>query len=217
MNKKDVFFLTVLVILVLVFPAIVTGQECGPNCPACSGGSQSTFTEPQSFFISDLYIPGGEEETNILKLRYGILSWLDAGFGYTFSAKKFIWSLRAQVIPENEKGWRPGLLVGTGSVRIGGSDQSLYFQVTKSWEFSEGFSLRISGGMATLLPDLDRLYALAGLTLTLTEKFSVFAHYDGRSFHPGISWIPLDWLTISSILIESRDFALSVGIRWNLK
>jgi len=173
--------------------------------------------EPQNFLITNIYIPGGEEETNVLRLRFGIFSWLDAGIGYTFSAEKLIWSARAQVITEKEEGWRPGLLIGAGSVRIGGSDQSIYFQVTKSWEFSEGFALRISGGMATLLPELDHLYGLAGLTVTVTEKFSAFVNYDGRNFHPGISWIPLDWLTISGILIESRDFALAGGIRWKLK
>jgi len=216
MIKRYLVFLNILVILAFACPALVVAQECGPSCPVCSGGSQSTIQEPQSFLITNIYIPGGEDETNVLRLRYGIFSWLDAGIGYTFSEEKLTWSVRAQVISENEKGWRPGLLMGTGSVRIGGSDQSLYFQVTKSLEFSEGFALRISGGMATLLPDVDRLYGLAAITLTVTEQFSAFVNYDGNNFHPGISWIPLDWLTVSGILIESRDFALATGIRWKL-
>jgi len=53
--------------------------------------------------------------------------------------------------------------------------------------------------------------------VTITEKYSAFINYDGRNIHPGISWLPLDWLTLSALLIEGRDFALSAGIRRQLK
>lgn len=217
MKQKNYLIYVVLMVLWFASPGDLFTQECGPSCPVCSGGSIGKAMGRGNFLMTGIFIPGAEEETGVFKLRYGIFSWLDAGIGYTVSAEKIIWSLRAQVISEDEDGWRPGILIGSGSVQIGGSDQSLYFQLTKSWEFSEGFAVQVTGGMAALFPDMDRLYGLAGLTVTFTEKFSAFVNYDGRNIHPGISWIPIDWLTVSALLIESRDFALSAGIRWNIK
>ncbi|NIM13025.1 MAG: hypothetical protein GTO45_12935 [Candidatus Aminicenantes bacterium] len=217
MKRKTYPLFGVVLVLWLVCTGVLFSQECGPSCPVCSGGSLGKAMERGRVLATGIFIPWADEETGVLRLRYGIFSWLDAGIGYTLPTEKIIWSLRVQAISEDEEGWRPGILIGTGSVRIGGSDQSLYFQVTKSWELSEGFALQITGGMATLLPDTDRLYGLAGLTVTVTERFSGFVNYDGRSFHPGISWIPIDWLTVSALLVETRDFALSAGIRWKLK
>lgn len=57
-------------------------------------------------------------------VRYGIFKWLDAGVGYGFKAKKPIWSLRVQPLAEKAGKWHPGIIVGTGSVRTGGTDQS---------------------------------------------------------------------------------------------
>jgi hypothetical protein len=217
MKRKSYLLYSILVVLWVILSGVLFSQECGPSCPVCSGGSIGKAMDKGGFLLNGIYIPRGEEEKGVFKLRYGIFSWLDAGIGYTLEAEKIVWSLRLQAISEDEEGWRPGLLIGTGSVQIGGSDQSLYFQLVKSWEFSEGFALQISGGMATLLPDTDRLYGLAGLTLTITEKFSAFVNYDGRNIHPGISWIAMDWLTVSALLIEGREFAFSTGIRWKLK
>lgn len=217
MKRKCGLLFGVLLIIGLLSPTGLSGQECGPSCPVCSGGSTGKAMDRGSFFLSGMYIPGGEEETGVFKLRYGIFSWLDAGIGYTVKAEKLTWSLRVRAISEDEDGWRPGLLVGTGSVQIGGGDQSFYMLLTKSREFSEGFAVQVSGGLATLMPDFDRLYGLAGFTVTIREKYSAFINYDGRNIHPGISWVPLDWLTLSAVLIEGRDFALSAGIRWKLK
>jgi len=217
MKRKYGLLFVVLMVMGLLSPLDVSGQGCGPNCPVCSGGSTGKAMDGGSFLLTGMYIPGGEEETGVFKLRYGIFSWLDAGIGYTVKAEKLIWSLRVQAISEDEDGWRPGLLVGTGSVQIGGSDQSLYLMLSKSREFSEAIAVRVSAGLATLMPDLDRLYGLAGLTVTFSEKYSAFINYDGRTLHPGVSWVPLDWLTLSALLIEGRDIAFSAGIRWNLK
>jgi len=65
------------------------------------------------------------------------------------------------------------------------------------------------------LPEVEQYYGLAGITLTVKEKWSPFLSYDGISLHPGLSWIPNDWLSIGAILIESKEPALSVGIRYN--
>ncbi len=73
--------------------------------------------------------------------------------------------------------------------------------------------MRITAGVASLVPEYEKVYGLGSITTSIAEKFSPFVSYDGINFHEGIAWIPLDWLTISVLLIESKDPALSVGIK----
>ena len=196
--------------------SISAAQECGPSCPVCSGSQGGALLAPGTLLMSGIYIPGGEDETGVVNLRYGVFSWLDIGAGYTVEAERPIWSLRLQPIPEKEKGWRPAFIVGTGSVQTGNSDQSVFAQVTKGFEFSEVFALRLSGGITSLIPDFERGYGLAGVTLTVTERFSPFASYDGRNTHLGLAWIPTDWMTISGLLIESKEPGVSLAYRFNI-
>ena len=199
----------------LLFIALSFGQDCGPFCPVCSGNGSSTgaLISPGTIIPNFLYIPDGEEERGVINFRGGITSWLDAGIGYTVDTDKMIWSFRLQLLHEDESSLKPSLILGTGSVQTGGSDQSLFCLLSKSWEFNEMFSLRLSSGIASLLPDAKEYYGLANITLTITESWSPFLSYDGTNFHPGLSWIPTDWMTIAGILVESKDPAVSVGIR----
>lgn len=196
---------------------VVSAQQCGPGCPVCSGTGSSTgaLLSTGTVIPNFLYIPNGNEETGVLHFRGGLNSWIDAGIGYTVKVEKMIWSVRLQPIKESETSWRPAVILGTGSVQTGGSDQSLFFQITKSWDFNETFAARLSVGAASLMPDLDKLYGLAALTLTVTERWSPFLSYDGLDLYPGLAWLPTDWLTIAGILIESKDPALSVGFRYS--
>ena len=57
---------------------------------------------------------------------------------------------------------------------------------------------------------------MAALTLTVTERWSPFISYDGIHSHPGLSWIPTDWLMVSFIMIESIEPAVSVGFRYSI-
>jgi hypothetical protein len=191
-------------------------QVCGPGCPVCSGSGQSTgaLLSPGTILPTFMVIPDGEDETGVLNFRAGVSSWLDVGLGYTVKSDKFIWSVRLQPISENEESWRPALIVGTGSVQTGGSDQSAFIQVTKSYEFSEMFSARLTLGVASLLPDFDQEYFLAGITMTVTENFSPFFNYDGINYHLGLSWIPYDWLFITGLMVEMKNPAIMVGFRW---
>lgn len=169
---------------------------------------------PGSFFFTTMYIGNGEEERGVLNLRYGLFSWMDLGVGYGVEADKVIWNARVQVLKEGEESIRPGIILGTGSVRTGESDQSVYLHLTRSWEFSDNFAMRVTAGSAVLIPETDKFYGLAGMTFSIAEKYSLFVNYDGISFHEGFSWIPLDWLTLSALLVESKDLAISVGIKW---
>jgi hypothetical protein len=208
--------LSIAFVIILGFVVNAPAQVCGPGCPVCSGSGQSTgaLISPGTFVSTAMAIQNGEDETSVLNFRAGVTSWLDVGLGYTVKSDKFIWSVRLQPISENEESWRPAVILGTGSVQTGGSDQSAFIQVTKSFEFSEVFSARFSVGLATLLPDFNKEYILAGLTMTITERWSPFINYDGINYHAGLSWIPYDWLFVTGLLVEMKDPSIMVGFRW---
>ncbi|RKX22756.1 MAG: hypothetical protein DRP45_11115 [Candidatus Zixiibacteriota bacterium] len=142
-----------------------------------------------------------------------MLGWLDAGIGYAVRTETVLWNVRIQPVLEKENGWKPGVILGTGSVQTGGSDQSVYVQLIKSWAASEVFSLRLSTGAATLVPDFDEVYGQASITASLYERYAAFANYDGESFHEGISWIPSDWLALSFMMVETEYPAISIVFR----
>jgi len=151
----------------------------------------------------------------VFSLRAGVTSWLDLGLGYTVKSKKLIWSARWQPLTEDELSWRPAVILGTGSVQTGKSDQSIFIQLTKAFDFSEKFSARFSIGAASLLPELNQGYFLANLTMTVTERWSPFLSFDGLNFHLGLSWILTDWLFIAGSMVEMKFPAILVGYRWS--
>jgi hypothetical protein len=209
--------LTFITILVAGLGINVQAQECGPGCPICSGSGSSTgaILASGTMVSTVMIIPNGEDDTGILNLRAGVTSWLDLGLGYSIKSEKLIWSVRFQPIAEDETSWRPGIILGTGSVRTGRSDQSVFLQLTKAFDFSEKISARFSVGIASLLPDLNQEFLLASLTMTVSERWSPFLSYDGRSFHFGLSWIPIDWLFIAGFMIEAKYPAVLAGYRWS--
>ncbi len=209
-------FLVFIATLSLGLVNSASAQECGPGCPVCSGsGSSTAALLPSGTLISSgMFIPEGEDETGVLNLRAGVTPWLDLGFGYTVESKKLIWGVRLQPLAEDESSWRPGIILGSGSVQTGGSDQSIFIQLTKALDFSEEFAARFSVGVAGLLPDMDRGYFLANLTMTVIERWSPFLSYDGRNFHLGLSWILTDTIFIAGYLVEMKTPAVLVGYRW---
>ena len=208
--------LILIIVYLFGFAVISPAQVCGPGCPVCSGSGQSTgaLLSPKTFVSTAMAISNGEDETGVFNLRAGVSSWLDVGLGYTVKSDKFIWSVRLQPLSENEETWRLGIIVGTGSVQTGRSDQSAFIQATKAFEFSEIFSVRLSVGAATLLPDFDQEYFLAGITMTVTEQWSPFFNYDGINYHAGLSWIPYDWLFVTGLMVEMKNPAIMFGFRW---
>ena len=208
----------VALLVIMLFGVIgaATAQQCGPACPACSGKATGGLLPQNTLMGSTLYIPDGEEETTVFNLRYGIFSWLDAGIGYARDEEETIWSVRIQPIQEDKKGWQPGLILGSGSVQTGGSDQSLYIQLVKSLEITDWLALNASGGYATDLPDYEEDWGLGTITVTLFKQISPFYTYDGINSHVGLSWLPTDWLTLSGYYLEMEELAISIGIQWSI-
>ncbi len=202
-------------ILILLSTGITLAQGCGPSCPVCSGAGSSggSLLSQRSMMFSTLSIPTADEETTVANTRYGLLDWLDAGIGYAFKTEKVLWNIRTQPLVEKKGGWQPGIILGTGSVQTGGSDQSIYLQLLKSFDVGESVDISLSTGAATLLPDLEDYYGQAGITASFKEKYAAFANYDGESYHEGISWIPVDWFTLSFMMVETEYPAFSIVLR----
>jgi hypothetical protein len=186
--KKVPVLVSLLAVLVLTVSA--GAQECGPGCPACSGKATGDLLSPGTVFASGLFIPDGEEETAVLRLGYGLVSWMDVGIGYAVDAEEVTWSVRTQPITQDREGWRPAVIIGTGSVQTGGSDQSAYIQVAKTLEVVEGrLGVSTAVGYATDLPDLEEI---------------------------GLSYFATEWLTITGYMLEMEELALSASVRWDL-
>ncbi len=198
----------------LLGAAPAVAEECGPSCPVCSGNAGSgVILERNALMVSGLLIPTGEEERGVISAKYGVLDWMDLGVGLTVDTRKPVWSLRVRAIEERRDGWVPALVVGTGSVQMGGSDQSVYLQASKGFDPHPDFGLRFSAGASMLVPEINRVYGLAGATATIFERFSFFVSYDGNNLHEGASVTPADWISFSAMLVESRDLAAALTLR----
>ena len=201
-------------VLVIGLSVSAVAQECGPACPACSGKTTGDLLPEKTVMGTVLYIPEGEEETAVYNLRFGLFSWLDAGVGYSKDEEETLWSVRVQPVAQDLEGWRPGLIVGTGSIQTGGSDQSIYAQLVKTWDVVEDkLGLSLAGGYATD-SDFEEEWGLGTVSVTLFDLVSPFYSYDGISSHAGASVFATDWLTLTGYALEMEDFAVTVGLQW---
>jgi len=192
-----------------------TGQQCGPACPVCSGKAVGDLLAPTTLFGSALYIPDGEEETTVFNLRYGLFSWMDAGIGYAVDAEEIIWSVRFAPITQDVEGWRPALILGTGSVQARGADQSAFVVLAKTMEIIEGrFGVGLAGGYATDLPDFEEDWRLGTLTLTFFDRVSSFYTYDGINSHFGLAVFATDWLTLTGYYLEFEEPGIMAAVQW---
>jgi hypothetical protein len=215
-KSRNLFQVFVIIAGMFFISSKAYSQECGPNCPACSGGSSGGIIAKNNLVVSVLGIPASDDEYAVANLRYGVFNWMDVGVGYAFKAKDPIWSVRIKPLAEKEDKWYPGIIIGTGSVRTGGSDQSVYGMLTKTIEFNEKFALQGYVGAASVFKDFENPFFLSGVSAIFLEKFTVFGSYDGLNFHEGIAWTATDHLTLSALLIETRYPSLSVSYRFDL-
>ncbi len=215
MKRTIYHILSAAFLLMLVVTQSAMAQQCGPGCPACSGKSLGELLGPNTIMGSVLFVPDGEEETAVYNLRYGVFTWLDVGIGYAQDQEEVIWSVRVQPMKQDPEGWRPALILGVGSVQTGGADQSAYIQLTKKFELVEHkFSIGLSGGYATDMPDFDEDWGLGTLSLTFYDKLSPFYTYDGINSHLGLTWFATDWLNLTGFYLEMENPAVSAAVQW---
>ena len=215
--KTSIILMSIFVVLA---SAGIAEAQCGPGCPACSGKFIGDLIPPKTLYLSGMYIPEGEEERAVFNIRYGLFRRLDAGIGYAVAAEdgedEVIWSLRVEPVSQDPEGWRPGLIVGTGSVQVGGSDQSAFVQLVKTLELvEERFEISLVGGYATDIPDFEENWFLATFAMTFYETVSPFYIYDGINNHAGLSVFPADWLTLSGYYLELEEPAVSIGLQFD--
>ncbi len=213
MMKSVVVF--ILTILLLLCSSIIIAQECGPNCPICSGsGSNTESLLAKGVWLGNaLMVPGGED-TFIPTFKTAIHDRIDIGFGYLNKSREAIWSVRVLLFPERERS--PGLIAGSGSVRMGGSDQSVFITATKNFEDNIQIPIRLSLGTASVLPDMDIYYFIGTASYLYKEKLFPFITYDGINTHYGVSYILLEKINIGLLYLENERFGLSAGIRFEL-
>ncbi len=204
---------------VLVFLALSVSEslaQCGPGCPACSGGINESILDPNTIKGAVMYIPDGEEETAILNFSGTVAPWLELGLGYSLDKEKVIWNAKARLVDEQVGAWGPALVVGTGSVEAGGSDQSGYIQLFKNIDLVPDVVWGLSGGYASDLPDLEVGFWLANVSLTFRDTFTPYYSYDGSASHAGLTWHANDWLQLSGTYLEMEDLAISIGFKQTL-
>ncbi|MCP4724759.1 MAG: hypothetical protein GY863_06970, partial [bacterium] len=141
----------------------------GPGCPICSGsGSNTESLLAKGVVLSSvLMIPEGEEDTFIPTFKTAIHNRVDVGIGYLNKTEEVIWSARVLLLSEKENS--PGIIMGSGSVRMGGSDQSVFLAATKNFEDNINVPVRLTLGAASILSDMDKMYFI-GHSVIFTKK-----------------------------------------------
>ena len=191
-------------------------QECGPNCPLCSGSGLNTegMLVPGTIFANAIFVPEGEE-TVVSTLKFAAHKRLNLGIGYINKSEAFIWNARLLVLEEKEK--LPGLVIGTGSVRMGGSDQSVFFLATKNFEENLGLPLRISAGAASVFSDFNEVYFIGTISYLIKDVLFPFVSYDGINPHFGATLQLFENFTIGGYYIEKEYLGVSAGLRFNIR
>ncbi|MFH1845096.1 MAG: hypothetical protein ABIF77_18055 [bacterium] len=202
-----------LVTITLLACSSLAAAQCGPGCPACSGGASETILDPYMVKGSVLVLPDGEEETAVFNLAGTVLPRLELGVGYARESEQTIWIAKLEAVAERKDSWRPAVILGTGSVETGGSDQSGFLLLFKEVPLDNDFTLGLSGGYAADVPDFAESFGLASLSVIFREKVAPFYNYDGRSSHAGLTWYAAEWLQLTGFALEMETLALSVGIK----
>ncbi len=197
----------------LCFQTVLFAQECGPNCPICSGSGSNTGTLLASGVIlgNVLVVPDGEE-TMIPTVKFAVHKRLDIGLGYLNKSEKALWNARFLIHEEKEK--LPGVIAGTGSVRIGGDDQSAFVALTKNFEDNIGVPFRLTVGAASLLSEFEKGYFIGTISYLYKEKLFPFISYDGQNENYGISYILMERINIGLLYLENEYFAMTTGFRF---
>ncbi len=204
--------------VMLIVPLMLSGtpnvgaQECGPNCPICSGSvfSTETMLSTSTILTRALVFPDGEE-TFITGVKMALSPRLDVGVSYLATSRSVVFTARTLLLQEQEL--RPGIVAGIGSVRADASDQSIFLSLTKNLEDVLGPPIRISLGAAGYLKDGDRLYPIGTVSYFYKEKVLPFISYDGLNINYGISLFLSETLNVGVMYVENRYLGLSTGLR----
>ncbi|OQX95508.1 hypothetical protein B6I21_05015 [candidate division KSB1 bacterium 4572_119] len=115
---------------------------------------------PGTILVKTIFAPEVEEKV-VSMLKLAAHKKFNLGVGYIKKSEDFLWNARLLVWDEKEK--LPGLVIGTNSVRIGGSDQSVFFSATKNFEENLSLPLRITAVAASIVSDFSDVYFIGSV------------------------------------------------------
>jgi hypothetical protein len=119
-------------------------------------------------------------------LTYRFHPRVTAGFEYNPLAKKA--SPIANAVAITETHWRPALILGTSSDRIGTpSGQSFYATLSKSLKHHTGLPVAPYVGVAYGTYE-DRARVIGGLNISIGENWSSTILFDGVRVHPLLTY-----------------------------
>jgi len=187
-------------------------QECGPNCPICSGSvfSTETMLSTSTILTRALVYPEGEESF-VAGLKYAFSPRFDMGISYLGTSGSVILNARTLLLQEEEV--RPGIVAGVGTLRADAAEYAAFVSATKNLEDALGPPLRISVGLAGYLSGGEQIYPIWTVSYFHKEKLLPFVSYDGLNTNFGVSWFLSETLNIGLMYVENRYMGISTGLR----
>ena len=142
-------------------------------------------------------------------LTYKFHPRIQAGIEYNPRASEVAPLVNILLLTETEK--RPALMIGTSTDRIGTpSGQSFYATLSKSLHRETGLPIAPYIGV-TYGTYEDRFRPIGGLSITLSEKFSLLATFNGVNVHPLLNYTH-GRHALSLIMVQGRDPGMSYSI-----
>ena len=142
-------------------------------------------------------------------LTYKFHPRIQAGIEYNPRAGEFKPLANILLLTETEK--RPALMIGTSTDRIGTpSGQSFYATLSKNLHRETGLPIAPYVGL-TYGTYEDRLRPIGGLSITLSEKFSLLATFNGVNVHPLLNYTH-GRHAFSLIMVKGRDPGMSYSV-----
>ena len=142
-------------------------------------------------------------------LTYKFHPRIQAGIEYNPRAGELAPLANILLMTETEK--RPALMIGTSTDRIGTpSGQSFYATLSKNLHRETGLPVAPYIGL-TYGTYEDRFRPIGGLSITLTEKFSLLATFNGVNVHPLLNFSH-GRHALSLIMVKGRDPGMSYSV-----
>jgi hypothetical protein len=134
---------------------------------------------------------------------------VQAGIEYNPRAREVAPLANILLMTETER--RPALMIGTSTDRIGTpSGQSFYATLSKNLQRETGLPISPYVGVVYGTYE-DRLRPIGGLSITLNEKFSLLATFNGVNVHPLLNFTH-GRHALSLIMVKGREPGMSYSV-----
>ncbi|MDO8734068.1 MAG: hypothetical protein Q7K21_02790 [Elusimicrobiota bacterium] len=220
MKKLLLFFLAFFVLLKTAYSFDL--------CPACSPETVSSQTELPGYMLGKnrlsfigLYRFGeepehahGDFERVLVAFNYGVTDRFKAGLMYGISSKKL--SLQVDYLLLQEKGYKPSLILGIGSIRGVSSESHPYIIAMKSLQPYIKLPIRISAGIKHKGDDLadPQLESVGHLIFNIYRSVHIMGIFEGSQFDLAMYGTVANKFIIGMRMIELKTPAVGAVVRW---